>query len=542
MNPETTQTENKFPPVVIVHDVLGSPTGDWIPAVKTRLESMGHQVFTPALPTEILASYTLWKSALTTVLGKIPKGAIMIGHGIGGNILLSLLSDTEYSPTMLILINTLGTFPGHAGYRKIANSFLVEQNNYENIKAQIGDLIIIQGDQDPFVEPTQGQLLYNALGGTLTRLPMGHGTAAEGMLDFNELINIVSIYDKHILDAEIQKAESEKALRDTMLVAANIPGLHTMQTDMAQISSENASVVGSGLLRQARIEEKTDFKNSIKNPLNIFFLLITVVAILGGVVAFGTGVLKFIPETATIFFKAPDISAQSPMIIDALEKNIDIQNQDLSTIAATLQSITLKNNSGEYSYIGIPITSMNKPATLSDYFKPTGIKPASGQIGIMGQVPFYGVSLEPTSSPFMIIPVDNYDTAYSAMTSWTMMPRDIGIWMMIDPDTVKNSFKTFQTRERVVANNQVVTLYFPEPDMIDEDVAVGDTFTVGAIPASASLVNTSITQNGSTNDTVGVEALSWTFLDEHHVLIVKNTGDIARIKKRFQDKQGRLNP
>jgi predicted alpha/beta hydrolase family esterase len=530
MNPENTPHSHNLPAVLIVHDVLGSPTADWIPTVKKTLESMGHTVFTPALPTEVLASYTLWGKSLTKTLAALPSNSIMIGHGIGGNILLSLLSKTNYAPVILVLINSLSTFPEHMGYRKIANSFLLESNNYEYIKNQVGQIFILQSTNDPFVTYDHGTSLQASLGGTLQSLDIAHGTAADGIVDFPEITAIVSGYDQIIIQEETLQKQSEKALRDTQLVAANTPGLRTMQTDMSQISTKNVSTVGSGLLRQVRIEEKIDYTHSIKNPVNIVYFIITLLLIIGGVIGFGIGVFKFIPETATVFFKEQDVSQYSPMVIDALSPSIEINTKDSNGIFAEINALVTTNASTKHTYIGIPVTQSAVPASLRGYFKPIGIAPSENQLSILDQVPFYGLSLRPSPAPFMIIPIDNYDRAYTAMSSWTSVPRDIGIWMMIDPDTIKQTLRKFSVQERVVANTQIRTVYFPEfidteqptSEVVPEDV---DTLPEDALTTPAPKL---------------VEALSWTFLDEHHILIVKNTTDIPEIKKRFHEKQGRL--
>lgn len=530
MNPENNPHPNNPPAVLIVHDVLGSPTTDWIPAVRKTLESMGHAVFTPALPTEILASYTLWESALTKSLAELPKNSIMIGHGIGGNILLSLLSKTNYNPIILVLVNSLSAFPEHMGYRKLANSFLLEPNNYEYIKNQVGQIFILQSTNDPFVTYDHGTSLQTSLGGTLQSLTIAHGTAADGTVDFPEIVSIVSGYDNIIAQEESLKKQTEKTLRDTKLVAANTPGLRTMQTDMAHISSKNVSKVGSGLLRQVRIEEKIDYRNSIKNPVNIIYFIITLLLIIGGVVGFGIGVFKFIPETATVFFKDQDISKYSPMVIDALAPNIEINSSDNALIISRLTELVTKNTSTKNAYIGIPITQSGSGASLRGYFKPMGVTPSESQLPILDQVPFYGLSLQPSPSPFIIISIDNYDRAYTAMSSWATLPRDIGVWMMIDPETIKQTLKKFSVQERVVANTQIRTMYFPET--IDTEQSTDEPMPENIDPNPEDVLTIPTPKL--------VEALSWTFLDEHHILIVKNTADIPEIKKRFHEKQGRL--
>lgn len=557
--------------VVILHDIFGGPTMDWLPAVKKTLESHGHTVITPGLPTGLLASYTLWKTALHNTLKTVPPESILVGHGIGGNILLSFLSENTYNPTMLILVNTPLGIPEHAGYRKLAASFFAENYVWENIGKQTPGIYTLVSNNDPFVERDSAKGFSSVLGAKVIDLgDRGHITAADGQNDLPELSDIINTYDQKILDTLAGIAEAEKDVRDTQLIAANIPGLHTMQTDMAHISTKNISTVGSGLLRRTRDEEKEAYKNSLKNPVNIVYTLIGIILFLGGLGLLGFGITKFIPETATVFFKQADPSSNAPIIIDSSEKPFNIDALQAAEIYTTLNTLGVERASGTHTIIGIPITSKGGNARLSDYFSPIGSK-LYPEISILGnENVFYGMSLRPDPAAFMIIKVPSYDGGYTAMKSWSRsMVRDIGIWMLIDPEFVKNSFTPVKFKEEIIANNTVNTLYMSEEVLLKPDTKIFTPIvdsaedsinTHEAVPVSEGIeaatmadIDTSVTPEQVISESIsnttsstkvffrpGESILHWMFLDENTILITRSSGSIPEIIKRFHEKKGRL--
>lgn len=565
-NPESISSQPQVPnpkTVVILHDIFGGPTMDWLPNVKKTLESHGHTVITPGLPTGLLASYTLWKTALHNSLKTVPPESILVGHGIGGNILLSFLSENTYNPTMLILINTPSSIPEHAGYRKLSTSFFTEKYVWENISKQTSEIYALVSNNDPFVDKTSASEFSSVLGVKVIELgDRGHITAADEQNDLPELVDIVNAYDQKIIDTLVGIAEAEKDFRDTQLIAANIPGLHTMQTDMAQISTKNVSTVGSGLLRRTRDEEKMEYKNSLKNPINILYTLFGVILFLGGAALFGFGVIKFIPETATVFFKQIDPSSSAPLIIDSSEKPFRVDTLQAAEVYTALDTLGKERASGTHTIIGVPVTTKGNNAQLSDYLTLIGSK-LYPEISVLGnENVFYGMSLRPEPAPFMIMTVPSYDTGYVAMKSWSRsMIRDIGIWMLIDPEFVKNSFTPVKFKEEVIANNTVNTLYMSEEvlgqpdteiftaattaDPVDNEEVlpipeVAETTTSSEVSTEPEQIISEPAPETKVFFRPGEPILHWMFLDEQTILITRSSANIPEIIKRFHEKKGKL--
>ncbi len=52
-----------------------------------------YEIHYPRMPSEDNPSYALWKTALEKVFGTLRNGAILVGHSVGGTILLKVLSE-----------------------------------------------------------------------------------------------------------------------------------------------------------------------------------------------------------------------------------------------------------------------------------------------------------------------------------------------------------------------------------------------------------------------------------------------------------------
>lgn len=499
--------------IFILHDALGGPTLDWIPSVKQTLETMGHTVITPALPGGPLTSYVLWEKTLEKQIQAMPAGTIYIGHGIGGTILLSLLGQYIIHSPLLIMVGSPIQKPTHIGYQTLTKSFFEKPFAFEIIKHNIEHVVGVYSNNDLFVSITDADILREHVNASIITLAdYGHMTHADNIDEFPTIVQIVDTYDKQIIKEQVELAEREKLVRDKALLAKNVPGLHTMQTDIARISDTEAASVGGGLLRQAIIDQAIEKENSPKKAKNIFFISFTILAIIIGFVGFGKGITTFIPETATIFFKAPDPSLRTPLVVDTNEKEIILKTDTtLTSISQTLQTIVKKYETKNIAVLGIPVVNNNNPASISDYVALGGtVVPDSIRI-LGGEHVFYGMVMRPNINPFFIISLPSYDIGYATMKEWERnISKNLGIWMLQDEETVKNNVYELVSKKITVANIDVTVLS----------------------PRSF------ITESGT--ETITEPLLAWTFLDEKHLLIIKDYNNIPEILARFYEKKGRI--
>ena len=70
--------------------------GEWDNRLVASLEKeLGpdFEIRYPYMPDEADPQYARWKAALATELGKLDEGAILVGHSIGGTILINAIAD-----------------------------------------------------------------------------------------------------------------------------------------------------------------------------------------------------------------------------------------------------------------------------------------------------------------------------------------------------------------------------------------------------------------------------------------------------------------
>jgi predicted alpha/beta hydrolase family esterase len=70
----------------------------------------------PRMPNEADPHYVLWKAALKQELGKLNAGAILIGHSIGGTILINVLAEGQADRTPSGIFVISAPFVGMGGW------------------------------------------------------------------------------------------------------------------------------------------------------------------------------------------------------------------------------------------------------------------------------------------------------------------------------------------------------------------------------------------------------------------------------------------
>lgn len=76
----------------------------------------GYAVRYPRMPREADPNYSVWKAALLSELDELEDGAVLIGHSVGGAVLLHVLAEErlKFSPGALLLI--AAPFIGEGGW------------------------------------------------------------------------------------------------------------------------------------------------------------------------------------------------------------------------------------------------------------------------------------------------------------------------------------------------------------------------------------------------------------------------------------------
>ena len=84
------------------------------------------------------------------------------------------------------------------------------------------------------------------------------------------------------------------------MAKSSIPSLVTYDTDVAQSIAGYQGTVISELLSEAREREKQEKVASPTNPKNVFYIVASIVLVLGGIAAVSYGFIPQIPQADTI--------------------------------------------------------------------------------------------------------------------------------------------------------------------------------------------------------------------------------------------------
>ncbi|MGO4440433.1 alpha/beta fold hydrolase [Rhizobium sp. RAF56] len=76
----------------------------------------GYVVRYPRMPSEDDASYAAWKAALVSEFNSLEEDAILVGHSLGGTILIHALAEQRQKPTFGGLFVIAAPFIGEGGW------------------------------------------------------------------------------------------------------------------------------------------------------------------------------------------------------------------------------------------------------------------------------------------------------------------------------------------------------------------------------------------------------------------------------------------
>jgi len=179
---------------LIFHGTHGAPTGNWFPWLQDHLMQQEWQVAVPKLPTPEGQSLDSWKTALSDQISGFSEADILIGHSLGGTFALRLLEQGLVTPKTIILASCVTKNINNEEYDTLNNSFIAEQFDWDKIKRNSTDIIILHGDNDPYVPLEHAQELAENLEVTLHIIKDGgHLNAENGYTNFSEILDFLNV-------------------------------------------------------------------------------------------------------------------------------------------------------------------------------------------------------------------------------------------------------------------------------------------------------------------------------------------------------------
>lgn len=178
--------------IIIIHGTGGSPNGNWFQWAAKELQSRGHNVIVPRMPTPENQSADNWHRALADAVGEIGPGTILIGHSCGATFLLHVLENLEHPITQSIFISGFIDILGNEFFDNLNRTFVEHDFDWTRIRANAGQINILHGDNDPYVPLPAAERLANGLQTPITVIPNGgHLNSDAGYTEFPQILGII---------------------------------------------------------------------------------------------------------------------------------------------------------------------------------------------------------------------------------------------------------------------------------------------------------------------------------------------------------------
>ena len=182
--------------VYILHGLGADSHSNWFPWLKQELKNKGYTVAVPDFPCSATPKLDEWLDALKSTVGQYGEG-ILIGHSLGGLLAIQYLLSGGKSPKVILVAAPFANlavapeldefFPDKDVLKELHNIKFAPSAPADQIIELVTDkkptkteFVVIQSDNDPYLNPDDGAKWTRILGGELIILPnMGHLLVSE---------------------------------------------------------------------------------------------------------------------------------------------------------------------------------------------------------------------------------------------------------------------------------------------------------------------------------------------------------------------------
>lgn len=178
--------------IVILHGTMGSPEGNWFPWLKAEMEKRGHTVYVPRLPTPEGQTKDEWCAALREQAPLFGKDTVLVGHSCGALFVLHILEVVRNPVAKAVLVSPFMSALGNETFDRLNASFVNHDFDWAAVKRNAGEIVLLHGDDDPYVPLAEAQKVAGKVGQPLTIVPGGgHLNAESGFTRFEKLLEMM---------------------------------------------------------------------------------------------------------------------------------------------------------------------------------------------------------------------------------------------------------------------------------------------------------------------------------------------------------------
>jgi predicted alpha/beta hydrolase family esterase len=178
--------------VFLFHCWGGDGRSCWSGWTADVLGKQGVEVISPDFPNTATPKLEEWLAKARECVPRFePKDDwVLIGHSLGCPTILRLLESFEKGEKVKAVILVAG-FATDLGISEIRN-FVDHDFNWKKIKGNAGMFIVINSDNDPYINPDEGERMAKHLGAEfIVEHGAGHINEGSGFTKYERLINII---------------------------------------------------------------------------------------------------------------------------------------------------------------------------------------------------------------------------------------------------------------------------------------------------------------------------------------------------------------
>ncbi len=164
----------------------------WSGWLQDELRKEGHEVISPDFPDTSRPKLEGWLAKTRELVPEFMPGDgwVLVGHSLGCPTILRLLESFGPHEKARAAILVAG-FAKDIGVREIRN-FVEAPFDYARIREKAGRFIVINSDDDPFIELSEGRRMAGLLGARLVvERGAGHINEGSGFTSYPRLLGLI---------------------------------------------------------------------------------------------------------------------------------------------------------------------------------------------------------------------------------------------------------------------------------------------------------------------------------------------------------------
>lgn len=175
--------------VLLIHGLGGAPNGGWRPYVMKELATFDISTTALLMPSSNEPRLEAWLQVIRNNIDIANDDVVLVGHSLGGTTVMRYLERyVDERIKKIILVST----PYSNDKHESLSSFFTQPFDWQLIKNQKIESVVIHGDNDPIVPFTQAEHIAHVLSANLISIPNGlHLNGGAGVTELPAVVNAI---------------------------------------------------------------------------------------------------------------------------------------------------------------------------------------------------------------------------------------------------------------------------------------------------------------------------------------------------------------